>query len=510
MNILFLNPPFKPEYGKFSREQRSPAITKSGTFYYPMWLCYAAGYLEQEGYNIKIIDAPAMRLSYQHIEKEIIKFKPSLIVLDTSTPSIDNDIRVGAKLKAATEAFVLLVGTHPTALPEGTLNMDQAIDAVARREYEETVLALAKVIKHIQTTKLSTKILSKIPGLSYRTDSGVVNNIDREPIKNLDKLPFLSKVFKKHLNLRQYFYTIAKYPQVAIYSGRGCPYGCVYCVYPQVMHGHNYRKRSVENLVNEFKYIEEEMPEVKEVFIEDDTFTVDAKRVAKFSQLYKKAGLKISWIANSRADISFATLNNLKKCNCRLLCVGFESGNQKLLDKMNKNLKLEKATQFVKDAKAAGILVHGCFMVGTNGETSETLKDTLKYAIKLNPDTAQFFPLMVYPGTTAYNWAIENNYLISRNFKDWNTTEGNHNCLISRPGLINEELLDFCDRARKEFYLRPSYITYRLMRLIKHPVEDGPRMFISMKRFWKFIFNGTDKSTGWNGNSCKGGVFHDL
>ncbi|MBM3210682.1 radical SAM protein [Candidatus Poribacteria bacterium] len=490
MRILLLNPPFLGEYGRFSREQRSPAITKGGTFYYPFWLCYAAGVLEKDGFDIQIIDAPASRMGSEDLRAKVRDFQPQMIVVNTSTPSIINDVSIASDLKEMTGAFTVLVGTHPSALPSETLRLNSGIDAIARKEYEYTLQELARKLRDSDGL-LDYFDLESIDGLSFHIGDEIIHNPDRSLIENLDEIPFVSKVYKKHLDIRDYFYTIAQYPQVAIFSGRGCPHGCVYCVYPQVMHGRKYRKRTIPNLIEEFKYIENELPEVREVFIEDDTFTVDQNRVFAFSHAYQDAGLKISWIANSRADIDIETLKALKACNCRLLCVGFESGDQNVLDAMNKHLKVEKAKQFVEDAKKAGILIHGCFMVGNPGETKETLETTLRYAKSLKLDTAQFFPIMVYPGTKAYSWAKENGYLLTEDFSKWNTETGLHNCVVSRPDLSNDELVEFCDRARREFYLRPSYILYRIERFIRYPGEDGLRMLKSINTFWKFLFHGT-------------------
>ncbi len=486
MKILLLNPPFKTEWGRFSREQRSPAITKSGTFYYPMWLCHAAGVLEQNGYEIHIIDAPATRMSVEDVVRYALNFKPTMLVVDTSTPSIENDVEIADSLAELTGAFTILVGTHPSALPERTLGSARLVHAIARREYEFTLLEVARQLE-ITNGVPPRSTLESIAGLSFRNGEKVIHNPDREFVKDLDALPFLSAVYRKHLNIRDYFYTIAQYPQVAILSARGCPNRCVYCVYPQVMHGRAYRARSVGNLIREFKYIEQHLPEVREIFVEDDTFTANPRRVQSFSQAYQREGLRISWIANSRADIDLNTLKALKACNCRLLCVGFESGDQQVLNRMGKNLSVDRSRRFIEDAKRVGILVHGCFMVGNPGETKESLDATLAHAKQLTPDTAQFFPIMVYPGTEAYDWAQENGYLLTEDFRMWNTEKGLHNCVVSRPGLSSEELVAFCDRARKEFYLRPRYILYRLARLLRHPREDGPRIMKSLRVFWRFL-----------------------
>jgi anaerobic magnesium-protoporphyrin IX monomethyl ester cyclase len=489
VKLLFLNPPFKPEHGRFSREQRSPAITKGGTFYYPIWLCYAAAVLQNDGFCIKIIDAPARRMTYEQVEQQAAAYAPNIIVVDTSTPSIVNDVGIADQLKEITGAFTVLVGTHPSALPTETLRMSNRVDAIARKEYDYTIRDIARAIARIGV--FNEKSLRSIPGLTFRIGDEIVHNSDREFIKDLDEIPFVSKVYHDYLDVNDYFYTIAQYPQVAIFSARGCPHRCVYCVYPQVMHGRAYRTRSVQNLIEEFLYIERELPQVREIFIEDDTFTVSARRIQEFAAAYRSNGLKISWVANSRADIDFDTLRKLKSCNCRLLCVGFESGDQSVLDAMGKNLKIEKARQFVKDANKAGLIVHGCFLFGNPGESKETLERTLRYAKELRLDTAQFFPIMVYPGTEAYNWAVKEGFLLTEDFSRWNTEEGLHNCVVSRPNLTQEELVAFCDKARREFYLRPAYISYRLARLILHPLQDWRRFSKSFKTFRKFLFRGT-------------------
>jgi radical SAM superfamily enzyme YgiQ (UPF0313 family) len=489
MKVLLVNPPFKREHGRFSREQRSPAITKGGTFYYPMWLCYAAGALEQDGCEIRIIDAPAARLDLAAVEAQARAFAPALLVVDTSTPSIANDVAVAERLKELTGAFTVLVGTHPSALPAETLGLGTTVEAVARKEYDYTLRHVARELR--EHGKLDAAALRGIEGLSFRDGGEIVHNPDRPYIEDLDELPFVAKVYHEHLNVNDYFYTITQNPQVAIFSARGCPHRCVYCVYPQVMHGRAYRTRSVKSLVDEFLYIERHMPEVREVFIEDDTFTVDRRRIHAFAEAYKAAGLKLSWVANSRADIDLDVLEDMKACNCRLLCVGFESGEQKILDDMGKHLKVERARRFARDCRKAGILVHGCFLLGNAGETKETLEKTLAYAKDLQPDTAQFFPIMVYPGTEAYRWAQDNGFLTSRDFAQWTTEEGLHNCLVSRPGLSNTELVEFCDRARREFYLRPGYILYRLGRLALHPREDWDRFRRSMMVFARFLVRGT-------------------
>jgi radical SAM superfamily enzyme YgiQ (UPF0313 family) len=180
----------------------------------------------------------------------------------------------------------------------------------------------------------------------------------------------------------------------------------------------------------------------------------------------------------------------MKKAGCRLLCVGFESADQQILNNIHKGTKIETIRQFMKDTKKAEILVHGCFMLGNQGETKETIMKTIEFAKELNPDTAQFFPIMVYPGTETYDWAKEKGYLLSEDYRRWVNEAGMHNCMVSRPGLSNAELVAMCNLARKEFYMRPKYILSKIMQGITHPSEL-PRIMKAGKTFFKYLFRGS-------------------
>ncbi len=455
-------------HGKFSREQRSPAVTKSGTFYYPMWLCYAAGLLEQNGFEVKIIDAPAKRIGLDEVLASAKEFAPALTIIDTSTPSIYNDADVAVKVKELVKSFTVLVGTHPSAMPEETLKINTSIDAVTRREYEYTALELALLLKKGLPDKEGLK---KIDGLSFRVADEIIHNKDREFLEDVDALPFVSRVYKKHLDYRDYFYAHSRHPIVTLITGRGCPHRCVYCLYPQTFNGHKLRYRSIKNVVDEIEYCLTNFPDLKEVMFEDDTLTVNKKRSLEFAEEIVKRGLKFKWSANSRADIDLETMQALRKAGARLFCVGIESGDQAVLDSMKKKITVPKIKQFFMDAKKAGILIHGCFLVGNPNETKATLEKTLEFALQLNPDTAQFFPIMIYPGTEAYQWATENRYLTTDDFREWLSPEGMHNCVISRPGLTNHELVAFCDKARQKFYTRPSYIAKKIIQGLSNPQE---------------------------------------
>lgn len=497
MKILVLNPPFLP---MFSRESRSPAVTKSGTLYYPMWLAYAVGYLEKHGHEVLFTDAPAAGFSRDDVCRKASEFKPDMAVLEASTPSIYNDVEVACAIKKEfSGVFTILVGAHVSALPEQTLQVaSEGLDAVAIHEYDATLVDLAAKLEKSRTDE----VLKTVRGIAFKNQNGkVVRNEDRPFIDNLDDLPMVSSVYRKHLDINPYFYGHSRYPLIVILTGRGCPFHCTYCVNPQMLQGHRYRKRSIKNIVNEFLSIAANFPNIKEIMIEDDTLTADRKRCREFSQaLIDANATTIHWSANARADVDLETMQLMKKANCRLFCVGFESGDQQILDNIKKKTKLSEIRKFRNNARKAGILVHGCFMVGNKGETHETLEKTLSLAKELNPDTAQFFPIMVYPGTEAYEYFSNMGWITTQDYRKWITEDGLHSSVVSNPDLTYEELVTFCDRARREFYLRPKYILSKLVQIFTNPAE-AKRIFKAAYTFFKYLFIPTLKLS--KSESCK-------
>ncbi|MFZ2447560.1 MAG: radical SAM protein [Syntrophobacteraceae bacterium] len=461
MKVLLLNPPFLPKY---SRNSRSPAVTKSATIYYPLWLAHAAGLLEKRGHEVLLLDAPAECKELDDYRETVVSFGPDMVVCDTSTPSIESDVKVLEVLKAwcRQEPLCVVVGTHPSALPAETFKLSAAVDIIARREYDWTLCELAE-----------QRSLEEISGISYRRHGSVAHNQDRPFSEQLDEIPFVSSVYKRHLNIDNYFYAHCRNPVISFFAGRGCPNRCFYCVYPQVMFGRRYRHRSVAHVVDELAYIEREFPEVREVLIDDDNFTADQEFVAEICDEIVRRRLAVTWTCEARVNLRYEIMVKMKAAGCRLLVAGFESGDQGVLDSICKGTTLVQGEEFARNAKRAGLRVHGCFMVGNRGESRRTLDRTLDFALRLPLDTAQFFPLMVYPGTEAYQWAEKKGYIRADNFRQWLTAEGMHNCVLYTEELSADELVDFCDYARRRFYLRPRYLAYKALDVLCNPQEIG-------------------------------------
>ena len=474
MKIWVLNPPY---FKNFSRPQRSPAVTKSGTIYFPIWLASCTGVLENDGFDVTLTDAPARGMDIQTVCTMARDLSPGLVVVDTSTPSIDNDLEVCTKIRQVLPGvFIVLVGTHVSALADETLSRCDAVDAVARREYEFTILELTKTLEEKGGGREQAPDLSSIQGLSYRSrkdtgEAGIVHNPDRPFIENLDDLPWVSAVYKKHLCISDYFNPNARFPMVTLMTSRGCPFRCRFCVYPQTLTGRKFRFRSVENVVEELKYVKQAFPDLKSVFFEDDTLSASRKRCEALARAMIKEKINLPWTTNSRVDPDYDTLVMMKKAGCKSLCVGFESGEQKTLNTMSKGITKKKMFRFMDDAKRAGILIHGCFMVGFPGETRAQINKTVQLAKDLKPDTVQFYPVMVYPGTEAYEDYRAKGWLTARTFENWLTPEGLHNCVVRNETLSSDQLVEICNDARRQFYLRPSYIAYKLGQLVIRPTE---------------------------------------
>jgi anaerobic magnesium-protoporphyrin IX monomethyl ester cyclase len=487
MRVLFLNPPFHPRY---SREQRSPAVTKSGTLYYPKWLATAAGVAIKNRHQVDLVDAPASGASVKAIIDRIGARNIGAVVCDTSTPSILNDIKVVEALVAAKPSLhVLLVGRHVSALPRETILSSPALQAVAVREYEYTVRDWLAALD-------CGADFSTIDGLVWRnkTTSEIVTNKQRAAIENLDELPFVTEVYKRFLHTPDYFYGHSLWPLVVFDTSRGCPYHCSFCVYPQTFSGHVMRFRTVSNVADEFEFVAREMPEVKTVMLEDDTFIVSKPRTLELAYELIRRGNKLPFDANCRADIGADTefLKVVHQAGARLFCVGFESGDVDVIHGMHKNNDdrrdskyHDEAFRFVRRCQEAGIMVHGCFMVGNLNETPASMEKTLQFAKRLRPDTAQFFPIMVYPGTVAYQEAKKRDYIQIETWDAWLTKDGLHNSVVTLPTITHEQLVSFCDRARRKFYLDPRYIAYKLRQSMKDPreLQRNLKGFVTLSKY---------------------------
>ncbi len=488
MKVFFLNIPY---HARFTRESRSPGVAPSGTLYYPIYLALAAGLVRKHGHTIDFLDAPAEGYDLARTEARVSAFRPELIVATTVTASVFHDARVMEELSRKTGAMTMLVGTHPTARPIETLKMSPSLDFVAVGEYDFTVLEVAD---HFAAGK-TREMLSGVRGLAYRMGDQCLLNERRPWHENMDEIPWASLIYKDFLKIEHYSYGAQLHPEVTIVSGRGCPYQCTFCVFPQTITGQRYRARTVKDVVDEMEFIQKTWPHNKEIMFEDDTLTVDKARMRDLSEEILRRGLKVTWSGNARADFDDVELLKLmKKAGCRLFCVGFESADQKILDEMKKGgATIQIREKFVNACAEAGIMIHGCFLFGGANETPETMRGTLEMAKRMKLDTAQFFPIMVYPGTRAYEEAKAKGDLDSENYEEWLRGSGYYASQVHRGELSGEAIAAFTDRAYQEFYLRPSFILKKMGQFLFSP-EERSRILFGFGFFLKKILTREKKS----------------
>lgn len=294
MKIYLLNPPYFPHFGRSARWQDTG---RAGTLYYPIWLSYATALLEQE-HEVRLVDAPAWNWTKEDVVEDIGMFEPDLLVIDSSFPSLNNDIGVAKAIMGACPTVTTVLVGPPASQYATPILEHAAIDIVARWEYDFTLQALARTLEEQGD-------LFSVDGISYRINDEIVHNPDRafSTSADLDTIPFVSKVYKKYLHIEDYFLGQSLYPEVQIFTGRGCPNQCTFCAWPQTLTGRCYRVRSISSVLGEIEWIERNFP-VKEVFFEDDTFTINKEQVEEFCKGYLERGLSVAWSCNARATVS--------------------------------------------------------------------------------------------------------------------------------------------------------------------------------------------------------------
>lgn len=474
IKVYMLNLPYIPHFGRAMRWQDTG---RAGTLYYPIWLAYATGIMEQE-YETKLVDAPAWNWDRKQVVTDIKAFQPDLIVIDSSFPSLSNDISVGEEIKeSCPDVKIVLVGPPASQFAEKILQ-NKGIDIIARWEYDFTVREIARALDR-------NGELAGIKGISYKKKGEIVHTPNREfaDSGDLDEIPFVSKVYKKHLNVRDYFLGNSLYPEVQIFTARGCPFQCTFCSWPQTLIGRKYRVRSITNVLDELEWIEEDLPQVKEVFFEDDTFTVDKRRVLAFTEEYERRGLDIVWACNARAELDYETMRKMQKANCRLLIVGYESGSDEILQNIKKGITIQDIRRFAQDARRAGLLVLGDFIIGLPGETRETVEKTKKLIKEVKPELLQVSAASPFPGTEFYAWAKSNRYLLTDDTNEYLDKQGHQKAIISYPDLSSEEIVKLVDKLLKEYYLSLSYIPIASRQVFRKNGRD------EMARLWRLAFN---------------------
>lgn len=450
MPTLFLNPPSFDGFdgGAGSRYQARREIT---SFWYPTWLAQPAALVPDS----RLLDCPPHGIDREQCLR--IARDYDHVVIHTSTPSLRNDCKVAEAIKAQRpDTTIGFVGAHAAVLPAETLKASPAIDWVGRKEFDFTCKEVAE-----------GRPLQDIAGLSYRDADGKIrHNPERELIPNMDALPWVADVYKRDLQIEKYFIGYLLHPYLSLYTGRGCPAQCTYCLWPQTIGGHKYRVRSAQNVADEMAYMKRLFPQVKEFFFDDDTFTANLPRAREIAK--KLAPLGLTWSCNSRANLDYDTIRQMKDGGLRLFLVGYESGNEQILKNIKKGVTKAEMLRFTRDCHRAGVVIHGTFILGLPVETRETIEETIRFAQELDVFSMQVSLAAPYPGTELYEQARLNGWFTKKDKTDIVHDDGFQESSLEYPELTKEEIFESVERFYHRYYLRPKPI----LRIIKTMLED--------------------------------------
>lgn len=444
-----------PPTGKYIREDRCQTPIKNlktVSLRPPIDLLYATAAFEAAGCECRVHDYPGEDMGWNDLERELREFKPDMLVLSITTPSLHDDMEAAALAKRVDPKILTIAkGAHFNTLDVSSLEKYPALDIALRGEIEETCMALGR-----------GEAIETIPGITRRENGKVVRNPDRTFTAELDTIPYPSR----HLaNNALYIRPDTGEKQTTIITNRGCPFHCVYCLANQTA-GVKNRYRSVENVIGEIKECIEKHG-IRSFLFRSDLFTQNKRWVIKLCQAILDEGLDIDWACNSRVDtITAEALGWMKKAGCWIIAFGVESGSQETLDRIDKGAKVEDSYNAIRLCREAGIKSSVYLLMGLPWDTRETIKELERFAKDLNPDVLEIFYAYPFPGTPLYRICVEEGLIkdgdIPKQAYDGPAFPGLH--------LSVEEMMALRRKALRSFYLRPSKI-FGTLRTAGSPVE---------------------------------------
>lgn len=438
MQIVLLNLPWKKNL-RFgvragSRWPFTSLPEEDGYIHYipfPFFLAYTTSLLKREGKNVRLIDAIAEGIDKQKLIKKIKYHNPEFIAVETSTPSFKNDLMIIYVIHSTLpDCQIALCGSHASVFPEQILREYDFISYILMGEYEYTLLELVNCLEN-------NLDLKSIPGLAYREGSNIkVNNL-RPTIDNLDTLPWPER---EDVPIYKYNDGFAGLPQpnVQIWASRGCPFQCIYCLWPQTIYReHKFRKRNPVDVVDEMECLIKRF-NFKAVYFDDDVFNIDKNYTLGICNEIIKRKIKIPWAAMARADLmDKEVLESMSYAGLYAIKYGIESANRNILNFCKKNIDLDRTYQIIRFTKRLGIKVHLTFCLGLPGETRRTIQETVRFIQDTQPDSLQFSFATPFPGTEYFKYMKDRGWLLS---EDWSDYDGNYKCVVKTQELSYGDL----------------------------------------------------------------------
>lgn len=467
LKVLLLNLPWQKE-GKWGVRagSRWPHIkddSEGNYLPFPFFLAYATSLLKNHNIDAHIIDAIAEKVSFEKLLKRIIREEYNIFVIETSVPSFYDDLEMTKKLSSLGK--IILCGPNPLIYSKEFLKNIPFVDYVIYGEYEFALLNLIKALKE-------KKDLKNIKGVIFREGSDIIKTPPQELI-DINLLPWPER---EELPIYNYWDMPGNipYPSVQMLSSRGCVFSCNFCLWPQVVFMKKYRARNIKDVVDEIQYMVEKFG-FKSIYFDDDTFNIGKERILNLcKEIIKRDLNKIPWAIMAKADLmDEELLDNLKKAGLFSVKYGIENADQEIVNRCGKNLNLKKAEKMIKHTKSLGIKIHLTFSFGLEGETKDTIKKTIDYALKLNPDSVQFSIITPFPGTKLYDDLDKEGRILTKN---WSFYDGHYSCVF-RPQNLSpkdlEEAKQYAYRVWKDFQRKKRGFFGDLKRFLNYTKEKG-------------------------------------
>ena len=459
MDILFLNPPWHKKSGNIWKSVSSCMP--------PFGLGILAALAREGGFSAAIIDFNAECIGLDRVQERLPDSAPKFVGITATTILIDIALELAKMAKKRyPETKIIIGGVHATVMPEEVLKSPD-VDYILMGEGENSLLELLAG-KDPQTTR----------GIGFKNNGVIILNSPQPIIPDINVFPIMAYDL---LPMSKYYSAPGSYkrePSFGMITSRGCPGRCTFC--NGDLFGSVIRFRSAEKIVDEIKFLQKNYG-IKDIVFYDDTFTSNRKRAKEFCRLIIENNLDLTWSCFSRVDtVDLEILKEMKKAGCHQVMYGVESGDPQILENINKKISLRKVEETVAATKKAGLEVRLAFMLGNPGETEETLKKTVQYAIDLDPDLVSFNITTPYPGTQMFAWAEEHHYLITKNWPEYDLSKP----VMKLPTVDSAKILSYYKKAHRQFYFRPSYIVKKILKIRSFDdFKNNFRPFLSLLKF---------------------------
>ncbi len=456
MRACVLNPPWETEKGYGARSNcRWPHVETTRFTHFPVYLGYLAAMLERAGAEVSVLDCAVGDLTGEQMLAALADLRPDICFIETSTPTIGQDLANAGAIKRHLGSRVVLLGAHVTAFDEAILKENPSIDGVIRGEFEATAACLVQ-----------SGDWQKVAGLTFRQGGEIVRNPDRTETVDLDSLPY--PAWDK-FDLSFYDWALLPAPAMLMIATRGCPFQCKYCLWPQLMYGHKQRRRSPESICDEIEELRARYG-IRGIRFDDDTFALSSDYVAAVCHEIIRRGLhqtvQFSCFGHtSRPDEELFRL--MKRAGFIQLDFGIETGSTEILSGIKKGTYIDNARRTVELCRRLGIKTYGTYMMGFPEESEKDIKQTMKLALELDTDFMQVSYVLPYPGTRIYEECKENGYLAHGD--DWSRYDGTEPVIINR--VPAETLKQLYKKFWSRYFLRPRFVGYFIKKSLQSPKD---------------------------------------